>query len=179
MKKWFIFALISIAVGWTIINHFLLDKKEDIASKSNIPIGTEVGNAALDFLLETTTGQEVRLTDYNGKKVILNFWASWCGPCKIEMPDMEKFYHDTKDMGIEIVAINATATEKDPNNVKQFLEENKYTFPVLLDQKGQASAAYQIISIPTSFVIDTNGVIQYKHVGPMTYEKMKEYVNNL
>ncbi len=109
----------------------------------------------------------------------MNFWASWCGPCKIEMPDMEKFYHDTKDMGIEIVAVNATATEKDPNNVKQFLEENKYTFPVLLDQKGQASAAYQIISIPTSFVIDTNGVIQYKHVGPMTYKKMKEYVNNL
>lgn len=60
--------LISIAVGWTIIDHFLLDKKEDIASKSNIPIGTEVGNVALDFLLETTTGQEVRLTDYKGKK---------------------------------------------------------------------------------------------------------------
>ncbi|WP_331457078.1 MULTISPECIES: TlpA disulfide reductase family protein [Bacillus] len=179
MKKWFIVIFISIAIGWTIIHNFLLDKKEDINSESNIPIGTEIGNIAPNFLLETTNGQEVHLTDYRGKKVILNFWASWCGPCKIEMPDMEKFYHDTKDKGIEIVAVNATATEKDPSNVKQFLKENKYTFPVLLDQKGQAGAAYQIISIPTSFIIDTKGVIQYKHVGPMTYEKMKEYANNL
>ncbi|KFN02458.1 redoxin family protein [Bacillus clarus] len=95
------------------------------------------------------------------------------------MPDMEKFYQHTKDTEVEIVAVNATASEKDPSNVKQFLEENKYTFPVLLDKKGQASATYQIISIPTSFILDTKGVIQYKHVGPMTYEKMQEYTTAL
>ncbi|MFJ8530794.1 TlpA disulfide reductase family protein [Bacillus sp. NPDC094106] len=134
---------------------------------------------APNFLLQTIDGKEVHLSDYKGKKVILNFWASWCGPCKIEMPDIEKFYNDTKEDGIEIVAVNATASEQDPAHVKQFLQENKYTFPVLLDTKGQANATYQIMSIPTSFILDKQGVIRFKHVGPMTYENMKEYTKNL
>ncbi|WP_396021850.1 TlpA disulfide reductase family protein [Bacillus cereus group sp. BfR-BA-01430] len=134
---------------------------------------------APNSLLQTIDGEEIYLSDYKGKKVILNFWASWCGPCKVEMPDIEKFYQDSKTDEIEIVAVNATPSEKDPNYVKQFLQENHYTFPVLLDIKGQANTAYQIVSLPTSFILDKKGIIHFKHVGPMTYEKMKEYMKSL
>ncbi|MCI0766220.1 redoxin domain-containing protein [Bacillus sp. TL12] len=180
IKKWLIICFISIALGYTIIQNFLLkDKEEQKSQTENITIGTELGNVAPNFLLQTVDGKEVHLTDYKGKKVLLNFWASWCGPCKIEMPDMEKFYIDMKGKGIEVIAINATASEKSPDHVKQFLQENKYTFPVLFDIQGQANATYQIMSIPTSFILDEKGIIHFKHVGPMTYENMVEYMDSL
>lgn len=180
IKKWLIIGLISIALGYTFIQNFLLKDREVHKSQTeNIAIGTELGNVAPNFLLQTVDGKEVYLTDYKGKKVLLNFWASWCGPCKIEMPDMEKFHKDMREKGIEVVAINATASEQSPDHVKQFLQENKYTFPVLLDIQGQANATYQIMSIPTSFILDEKGIIHFKHVGPMTYENMVEYMHSL
>nr|WP_153019497.1 redoxin domain-containing protein [Bacillus gaemokensis] len=86
IKKWFLIGIIIIALGWTIIQNFLLkDSVEQNSTTSNRKIGTEIGNVAPNFLLQTVDGKEVCLSDYKGKKVLLNFWASWCGPWKMNI----------------------------------------------------------------------------------------------
>ncbi|MFC4402778.1 redoxin domain-containing protein [Gracilibacillus xinjiangensis] len=132
-------------------------------------IGLNVGDKAPGFELQSTTGDFIRLSDYKGKKVMLNFWATWCPPCRAEMPDMEKFYQDSD---IEILAINLVETESRFQNIQAFLEENQLTFPILLDNGNQASDLYRIRPIPTTYLIDSHGVIQYHTYGPMDYEMM-------
>lgn len=131
----------------------------------------DIGTAAPAFTLKDLNGKEVGLEDFKGKKVMLNFWATWCPPCKAEMPAMQKLY-ETKSNEIEILAINL-----DPQNkVADFVSENGLSFPILLDQSGGTQQSYSILSIPTTFIIDENGVIQKKHVGSMTLEQMEEII---
>lgn len=121
------------------------------------------------FTLKNLAGEEVSLKDYRGKKVMLNFWATWCPPCKEEMPAMEQFYKESSKE-VEILAVNL-----DPqNNVNSFVKDNKLTFPILLDQNGTTQQIYSIISIPTTLIIDEQGLILKKHIGSMTYEQMQE-----
>lgn len=142
--------------------------------------GIEVGRAAPDFELTTLDGAVVKLSDLQGKKVILNFWATWCGPCKQEMPDMEAFYKKHKG-DVEVLAVNYTASEgaDGPEKVRQFAEENGITFPILLDKEITVTTTYKVITIPTSYFIDTKGVIQDKFVGPMTVKDMEKKVAKL
>ncbi|MGM8214601.1 redoxin domain-containing protein [Bacillaceae bacterium W0354] len=135
----------------------------------DVPIGLNVGERAPDFHLETLSGESVRLSDLRGKRVMINFWATWCPPCRAEMPDMEKFYnsHD-----VEILAINLTQTESRVNDIKSFVDEFSLTFPILLDEELEAGMLYQIQPIPTSFMVDSRGIIQFKTIGPMNYDMM-------
>ncbi|SEB14126.1 Peroxiredoxin [Thalassobacillus cyri] len=143
----------------------------------NTPKGIQEGEQAPDFELETVEGETLRLSDLQGKKVFLNFWATWCPPCKKEMPEMQKFYEEYGDE-VEIVAVNATTTETSMDEVKKYLEQEGYTFQVPLDKKNQVSSEYQAITIPTTYFIGTDGVVQQpRQVGPMTYDfmvKMKD-----
>lgn len=100
---------------------------------------------------------------------MLNFWATWCPPCRAEMPDMEKFHQDTD---VEILAVNLTETEPHPNQVQQFADEYGLTFPILLDEKVEVATIYAIQPVPTSFMIDSEGIIQFKSIGPLTYDQM-------
>ncbi|WP_226641808.1 redoxin domain-containing protein [Mesobacillus subterraneus] len=137
------------------------------ASKATTGIGA--GMAAPNFTLKNLAGEEVSLKDYRGKKVMLNFWATWCPPCKEEMPAMEKFYKENSKE-VEILAVNL-----DPqNNVKGFVEENGLTFPILLDKEGRTQQTYSVISIPTSLIIDEHGLIIKKQIGSLTFEQMQE-----
>lgn len=139
-------------------------------------VGIEAGNAAPDFELETLDGEVIRLSDLKGEKVILNFWASWCPPCKEEMPEMQKFYETYGDE-IKIVAVNFN--EKD-EKVSEFLNEHGYTFPTPLDRGGEVGKDYGVLTLPTTYFIGTDGIIQQpRHVGPMTYEFMEEMMNAL
>lgn len=131
---------------------------------------------AMDFKLKDLSGKEVSLSDYKGKKVFLNFWASWCPPCKQEMPEMEKLYQETKDSDIVILAVNLG---DDKATVDEFITNNKYNFKVLLDTDTTVAGNYGIVSIPTSYFIDKDGNIVNKHIGSMTIEDMKNYINNL
>ncbi|ALX49020.1 redoxin domain-containing protein [Lentibacillus amyloliquefaciens] len=132
-------------------------------------VGLEVGNIAPDFQLETLDGEQVALSDYRGRRVMVNFWATWCPPCRAEMPDMQSFYED-KD--VEILAINLTGTESSREGVTDFTNEFGLTFPILMDEDTQVANEYQIQPIPSSFMIDSNGRIQYKALGAMNYEMM-------
>ncbi|MDF2946090.1 MAG: alkyl hydroperoxide reductase [Bacillales bacterium] len=132
-------------------------------------IGLERGNIAPDFELQTLTGQSVKLSDLRGKKVILNFWATWCGPCKVEMPEIQKFY---EKVGND-VTILAISVAENPSVVTNFINNTNYTFPILLDPAPVASNTYKIISIPTTYFIDSKGVISDTIVGTTTYDMLK------
>ena len=135
--------------------------------------GLEIGKTAPDFELVTLKGESVKLSDYKGKKVILNFWATWCPPCKAEMPHMQKFYEENKDNGIEILAVNLTDIDNGKESIESFVKDYGLTFEIPLDQKGVIGRQYQAFTIPTSYLIDTNGIISNKIVGPMDEEMMK------
>ncbi|PEF12167.1 thiol:disulfide interchange protein [Bacillus thuringiensis] len=142
--------------------------------------GIEIGKSAPDFELTKLDGTNVKLSDLKGKKVILNFWATWCGPCQQEMPDMEAFYKEHKE-NVEILAINYTPSEKGggEEKVSNFAKEKGITFPILLDKNIDVTTAYKVITIPTSYFIDTKGVIQDKFIGPMTQKEMEKRVAKL
>jgi peroxiredoxin len=142
-------------------------------------VGLEKGNLAPDFELGSIDGKATKLSSLRGKKVILNFWATWCPPCRLEMPEMEKFYTENKNEGLEIIAVNLTKAEKSRADVPPFIKADAITFPVLMDENGDAAQLYEISSIPASFIIDTQGVIQDKIVGPMTINSMQEMVSAL
>ena len=145
--------------------------------------GLQKGQIAPNFTLQTLDGKTFTLAELKGKKVVLNFWASWCPPCKEEMPHLQKYYEQEaqKDNAV-IVAVNITHAEREMNQVKtvqQFVDSFGLTFPIPLMEKEGVDQLYQIISIPSTFMIDTEGRIQHQIVGPLNRESLKEYVSSL
>jgi len=134
------------------------------------------GQIAYEFSLPDLAGNAVALSDFRGKKVMLNFWATWCGPCRFEIPHMVKLYDEIRDEGFEIVAVNL---REDPTKVTAFVEQFEMEFPILLDAKGQAGSAYFVRGIPTSVFLDEEGIIEAVHTGTLTDEKLREYVSAL
>lgn len=185
------FVLVGLAalIGWGIYNYSvspdetvkLKQEEKSVAPVQNgqIITGVQEGNKAPDFQLKTLEGNEIKLSDLQGKKVILNFWATWCPPCKAEMPHMKEFYQEQSSNNIEILAVNLTIAEKDPNQVNNFVEDYGLPFPVLLDSDGSVGKTYQAVTIPTSYLIDTKGFIQKKIVGPMDKEMMKDITDRI
>jgi peroxiredoxin len=127
-------------------------------------IRPEVGHLAPDFALPSLDGQTVRLSDFRGKKAIfLNFWATWCVPCRLEMPTMETAYQEYKGRGLEILAVSLDAGSK--SVVKNFMSELKLSYPALLDPKMEVLNLYRQFSIPSSFLIDRQGIIRHRELG--------------
>lgn len=137
------------------------------------------GNPAPNFELTTLAGETVQLSDYKGKKVILNFWATWCPPCKAEMPHMQNFYEKNKGNDIEIIAVNLTSMDKGKTDIENFVKEYGLTFDIPVDEEGTIGAQYQAFSIPTSYIIDSNGIITKKIIGPMDEGMMKTLTNEI
>lgn len=160
------------AVGKINTNTEVITDKND-----EIKIGLEKGNLAPDFELTTLDGRKVKLSDYRGKKVILNFWATWCPPCRAEIPDMDKFYSSYKDKDIVILGVNLTKAEQDQTSVKSFIKEYRVTYPIPLDKESLVAEMYQVSAIPTSYIIDPQGTIIQKIVGPMDFETMKSLLS--
>ena len=105
---------------------------------------------------------------------MLNFWATWCPPCKEEMPEMEKFYQKTNG-DVVILAVNI-----DPQyNVKEFVTEMGSSFPVLLDEKDKVNSIYQVLTIPTTYFIDEQGIIRHKYLSAMNVEIMEQYMDEM
>jgi peroxiredoxin len=124
----------------------------------------EVGYLAPDFALPDLAGRTVRLSDFRGRKaVFLNFWATWCPPCRAEMPTMERAYQAYRDRGLEILAVSVDTGPKD--RVAAFTQELKLTFPALLDPDMAILYAYRIPGLPGSVLIDRRGVIQSVEIG--------------
>ncbi|WP_352420316.1 TlpA disulfide reductase family protein [Proteiniborus sp.] len=152
-------------------------QKENNLNKIQMEDIIEIGEPAPDFILEDLEGNKVSLKNYEGEKtVLLNFWASWCPPCREEMPDLNKLYEENKDDDFIVLAVNVGESE---SAVKNFIEENGYTFPVLLDETQEVGVTYNTFSIPTSVMIDKEGIIRAYRPGLMTYEHMIEMLDNV
>lgn len=168
MRKWIIVIVITALLGYAVYD-FVSNRSEETEEEPNV--GTEKGDLAPDFELETMDGETVKLSDFRGQKVMLNFWASWCPPCRAEMPDIQKF-HENED-GV-IVSVNLTETENSIRNVESFIEEYELTFPVLVDEKTQVGNRYNAQALPTSYLINTKGEIHNIAIGPLNYDQMVE-----
>lgn len=126
-------------------------------------IGPQVGQFAPDFSLLDLDGMLRRLSDYRGKVVLLNFWSTWCTPCREEMPSMQRAYERLRKKGFEILAVSLNVEGKPP--VEAFMKELKLSFPALLDPKKEAGRLYRIYALPTTFLLEKDGRIAYKLIG--------------
>ncbi|MFJ3388351.1 redoxin domain-containing protein [Lysinibacillus sp. NPDC086135] len=184
--------LVAVMIGTYVKQQ--IDKDREIETTSlgkeidERKIGLSNGDTPPDFTLTSLDGKNVTLSELRGKKVVLNFWATWCPPCKAEMPHMQNYYEQyAKKDNVEIIAVNLTSEERDVtadakiDSVMTFRDSFDLTFPILLDQdpKNSIGIAYQILTIPTTYFIDSNGYIQRAIKGPMNVEMLKKYVDAL
>lgn len=123
---------------------------------------TSVTGSAPDFTLKSADGSNVKLSEYRGEVVLLNFWASWCGPCRQEMPVLDELHNQYKELGFTVLAINV---EKDPGKARRLLEEMKPGFPVLFDNSSTVSRQYDVVAMPSTVLVDRNGEMRYLHKG--------------
>lgn len=195
MKKAILIVLVIAAFGWTIYEFTSSSKDETVEDKSggapedgkitssapagdDEPVeeseeeGIEKGEIAPDFELETIEGETVKLSDYRGQKVIVNFWATWCPPCRAEIPDFRQIYDEMDD--VEILAVNMTDTESDRDKVEPFVDDFEMEFPVPMDEDSSVATTYEVVAYPTSYMIDSDGHIQFKAPGAMNYDIMKQ-----
>ena len=135
---------------------------------------------AIDFTLKDQYGNTHTLSDYKGKTVFLNFWATWCSPCRAEMPDIQKLYEEFQQEEEDIVILGVAAPnlgrEKSEEGIKGFLEENGYTYPVVMDTEAEAFQAYGINSFPTTFMIDKDGNVFGYIPGQLSDETMRDII---
>ena len=131
-----------------------------------LPASPVIGKLAPDFTWTGPDGNAVRLSDYRGKSVLINFWATWCPPCKAEMPEIEAYWKENKDKGIVILAVNVG--DESESTIRGFMQSNKLTFQALNDTAGQIGSSYRVGGIPASYFIDPQGIVRDTYVGGMT-----------
>lgn len=179
MTKWILGVLIAVMIGWAtydlVVSKEAQDEEISTAQGASEETGLMVGNLAPDFELMTAEGQTMKLSDYRGQRVFLNFWATWCPPCRAEMPDMQNLYLEQEEP-FEILAVNLTKSEASEENIATFVEDFGLTFPILLDTESEVAGLYNVSAVPTSFMIDTEGRISFVAPGAMHYDMMAQEI---
>lgn len=166
------FLLLGLAWIWA-------SRVRDIAAFRERLAEPQAGFPAPDFQLTSLDGESLSLSQFAGQAVIVNFWASWCSPCKAEMPALERVYRENLSEGLVILGVNATHQDS-PRAVSQFVQAQGLTFPVLMDSDGGASRRYRTQALPTTFFIDRTGVIREVIIGgPMAEALLRIRVMNL
>lgn len=156
------------------------EASEKGTDKPNLPpghvdvSGIVAGELAPDFMLKNIAGEEKKLSDYRGKLVYLNFWATWCVYCDEEMPDLQALSEENEDL--VVLAVNV---REDKDLVESYLEEGGYTFPVLLDETGDISAKYLVSGMPTTYFINTKGILLDRIPGMMEKDQMEEILGKM
>ena len=145
---------------------YLLQTKDSSFNLSE-KIGPAEAVPAPDFTLPDLNGRLVSLSDFKGQVVLLNIWATWCGPCVEEMPSMQKLHSKLKDEGLVILAVSID--EAGAGVVRPFMEQHRLSFTALTDTAGSIKDLYRVTGVPETFIIDKNGIITQKIVGPMDW----------
>ena len=133
---------------------------------------------APDFTLKSHGGENLRLSEFRGEVVMINFWASWCGPCRQEMPLLEELYAQYQPLGFTILGVNV---EEDSSKAKQLLKDIPVSFPVLFDNESEVSKLYKVVAMPSTVLVDRDGNVRYLHQGykPGYEEHYQEQVRAL
>ncbi len=139
-------------------------------------VAAEKGKVAPDFVLPAVDGTSVRLSDFAGRPVFVNFWATWCGPCRKEMPEIVAANDRYADRGLAVIAVNL---QEDREAAAGFAREFGMDFPTALDFKGEVGGAYRVTGLPTSYFIDRSGVIQAVWFGPLSAEELDKQLRKI
>ncbi|WP_260472106.1 TlpA disulfide reductase family protein [Bacillus canaveralius] len=156
-----------------------IEKYEEVNNPNELPIGIEPGNRVPNFELTDIEGKKVILEELRGKKLLLNFWASWCPPCKEEMPYMQEMYEKYQKDGYEILAVNSTVTEKNRQDAVDFVKKYGLTFPIPMDERNEVSSRFEILTYPTSLFIDSDGIIRSRIIGGVNKEFLEDELKRL
>ena len=188
-----VFAGTALQEQWNGESNFLISFPSDITvvtvfgdDTANSGFGSQqfvgdglVGQPAPDFTLRTLTGDEVSLSDFSGQLVLINFWATWCAPCRLEMPELVHSYNTHREEGFVILAVNLTHQDS-IEDVEAFVEEFEMDFPVLLDETGTvADELYHLFGLPMSVFVNREGIITHTYIGIMGAEQLEQFVDEL
>lgn len=175
LQRRIVYVTILVAsLAWT----FVSADQAGSSTAGEIPAPRE-GFLAPDFTLNTTEGEIITLSELRGQAVLVNLWATWCPPCRTEMPAMQKMYDEYKEYGFVVLAVNLTYQD-DPSAIVPFTQEYGLTFPILLDETGVVAEKYELRSLPSSFFIDHNGIIQEVVIGgPMSEALLRTRIESL
>ncbi len=174
LRIFFYIAILTLSLIWIYFSRI----PAETASASG-RIAPHTGFLAPEISLLDTNGNEITLSELRGHPVIINFWATWCPPCRAEMPAMQRAYKDFEEEGVIILAVNSTNQDALPA-VQQFIVEYDISFPVLYDNQGTAANTYQISSLPTTFFVGKDGVITEVVIGgPMAEALLRSRIDKM
>jgi cytochrome c biogenesis protein CcmG/thiol:disulfide interchange protein DsbE len=158
---WMMILLMILGAGWIVLSRdFFQPARAD--GKPQAAALPRKDYTAPDFTLQTLDGRSMTLSDLRGQAVLINFWATWCPPCRLEMPAIQQVYDQYRDQGFEVLAVNL---QEQNAQVSAFAEEMGLTFPILFDRDGSVSHTYLVRSLPTTFFVDRFGLIQEVIIG--------------
>lgn len=187
VASWIIPA-VSASIGPVRASHERLPSSSTLPSTRTAPILTQqpteppadtsidIGQPAPAFALPGLDGKRHRLEDYRGKRIILNFWASWCAPCREEMPLLDATYKRFAHTGLVVIGVNQ---REDALTARQFAERLKLSFPIVLDTDLEASLAYEAFALPMTYFIDTRGIIRGQNLGALIADSLQQYLDLL
>jgi peroxiredoxin len=161
-----ILLVLGAAVAYTLYANFTKDDRQVV----------EIGKEAPDFVLTDMQGHKHQLSEYKGKGVFLNFWGTWCTPCETEMPYINNQYHQFKDKGVEVLAVDISETNL---AVNQFAAQHKLDFPIMIDKDKTVMNAYGIDPLPATFLIDKNGKVVKYHTGQLTEDNIRDFMEKI
>lgn len=182
MRKWMTFLSgIFIGLGFGVLIFFGIIRREtapkgsELTQSSNSIRLPTLNAPAPNFELKNISDEAVSFNEYRGKPVVLNFWATWCAPCRIEMPVIQNSF-EFYEGELSVIAINNAESKED---VQAFVEEFGLTFDFLLDPEAEIQRLYQISGYPTTFIIDSDGVIRVRHIGLISDDQLDQYLTEV
>lgn len=168
-------SILILGAAWILISRAAAPS----SGQSGPPASLKAGSAAPDFTLALLDGGQLTLSELRGHPVVLNLWATWCYPCRQEMPALEKAYQCYKDAGLLVIGLNLTSQDSE-SDVRAFVQEFGLTLPIVLDRDGSVIARYQLLGLPSTFFIDQSGIIRAVIVGgPMSEATIQSNVEDL
>ena len=182
-NRWFWIATIGIVlvlgIGWIAYSRALMGggATTDGSQTTGLQPAAVAGHPAPDFELASPDGELYKLSDFKGRPVILNFWATWCGPCRAEFPECQEAAVDNAD-SLVIIGINNTAADQ-ADQVPGFLEEFGITFPIVLDEDGETVKTYRVLGLPTTVFIDSDGIVNEVFTGPLNKAYIETKISEL
>ncbi len=170
--------LIGIGLGIFLLAAFGIGRnylQNQIESGKFEAIGPAVNKPVLDFSLANLTGDQIKTLDLRGHPVLINFWATWCGPCQIEMPYIEEAY---EKFGPDLVVLAVNADEP-TDQVQTFVNDLGLKFNILLDSDSKVQDLYRVTAFPTTYLVDRDGVVKVQHIGTLTHSQLFTYLKQV